>query len=40
MKVRFINENYRLAWNFVDEIAQLILWRNARCRIVGIADID
>ena len=40
MKVRFVNQNYRLAWNLVDEIAQLILWRNAGRRIVRIADID
>src|SRR5438105_1870966 len=40
MMVSFIHENHRLPGSFRDEIAQLILWRNAGGRIVWVADVN
>ena len=40
MKVRFVNKNHGLARRFRDEIAQLILRRDAGSGIVRITDVN
>src|ERR1044071_5078144 len=40
MMVSLIHENHRLPGRFRDELAQLILWRNAGGRIVWVTDVD
>ena len=40
MKIRFVYENHRLRRSLCNEIAQLVLWRDARGRIIRVADVD
>ena len=40
MKVRFVYENHCFAWSSPEEIAQLILGRDARRGIIRVADVN
>ena len=40
MKIRFVHENRCLAWGLRDEVAQILLRRNAGGGIVRVADVD
>ena len=40
MEIRFVDQNHCVRRSFGDEIAQIVLWRDARRWIVRVADVN